>query len=235
MRKRLQRLAESRGPAIRRETPQQELADTLYQRQWQRSLEILQRPEEPALNAIRLCHSVHEASEQAWTVSQQLRKARVDCKAGCAWCCHTPVRSTILDAIGAAAARLSQLIDYDLPHRDRPSLLSNFAACPLLVEGQCSVYPQRPVVCRGYHSLDVGACKQRFDSRNPSLEPPMDVDLYGLVGMPQLATQDVLKQLGIDCRPVVLGLAVVALQNDFEGMVADWLNGGAAFENAIVL
>ncbi|MFN8612377.1 MAG: YkgJ family cysteine cluster protein [Vulcanimicrobiota bacterium] len=235
MRKRLQRLAESRGPAIRRETPQQELADTLYQRQWQRTLEILQRPEEPALNAIRLCHSVHEASEQAWTFGQQLRKARVDCRAGCAWCCHTPVRTTILDAIGAAAARLSQLIDYALPARDRQSLLANFAPCPLLVEGQCSVYPQRPVVCRGYHSLAVNACKGRFDTRNPALDPPMDVDLFGLVGMPQLATQTVLKELGIDSRPVVLGLAVVALQHDFEAMVADWLDGGTAFEKAVVL
>jgi Fe-S-cluster containining protein len=235
MRKRLQRLAESRGPAIRRDTPRHELADTLYQRQWQRTVEILQRPEDPALNAIRLCHSVHEASEQAWTVSAQMLTPKVDCKAGCAWCCHVPVRVHILDAIGAAAARLSQQLEYQLPSRKREDLQRMFAACPMLIDGQCSVYAQRPVICRAYHSSQVEVCKLRFESQDPELAVPKDTELYGLTGLPQLATSNVLGELGIDTRPVVLGLAVVALQEDFENMVADWLSGGQAFEEVIVL
>lgn len=235
MRKRLQRLAESRGPAIRRDTPRHELADTLYQRQWQRTVEILQRSEDPALNAIRLCHSVHEASEQAWTVSAQMLTPKLDCREGCAWCCHVPVQVHILDAIGAAAARLSQLIDYQLPSRKREDLQRMFGACPLLADGRCSVYLQRPVVCRAYHSSQVEVCKLRFENQDASLVVPKDTELYGFTGLPQLATSNVLSELGIDTRPVVLGLAVVALQEDFEGMVADWLSGGQAFEATVVL
>ena len=42
-------------------------------------------------------------------------------------------------------------------------------ACPFLegdqqgVGGKCSVYEVRPLVCRGYHSLDVHRCKRAFD------------------------------------------------------------------------
>lgn len=235
MRKRLARLVESKGPVIRRDTPQNELVDTVYQRQYARTLEILQRSEEPALKAIRLCHSVHVASEEAWEQGSQMFAPRIDCRAGCSFCCHTAVRVHILDAIGAAAPVLSRPLDYSLPSRRREDLARVFQPCPLLVEGRCSVYAQRPVICRGYHSKDVSACEQRFNLQDPKIGVPASLELYGLTGMPQTATVAVLTELGIDCRPVVLGLAVTALQQDFEGLVADWLDGGRCFEEVTVL
>ncbi|MBN9418379.1 MAG: YkgJ family cysteine cluster protein [Candidatus Eremiobacteraeota bacterium] len=235
MRKRLQRLAESKGPAIRRDSPQNELVDTLYQRQHARTLEILQLPEEPALKALRLCHSVHEASEQAWALGKDLHQPKIDCRSGCSWCCHVPVRAHILDAIGAAAPVLSTPLDYSLPSRRREDLVGIFQPCPLLVDGQCSIYPQRPVVCRAYQSRDESICRVRFDRQDPSISIPMSMELYGLTGMPQLATLSILGELGIDCRPVVLGLAIQALQQDFEGMVADWLDGGRSFDEVTVV
>ena len=235
MRKRLQRLSQSKGPAVRRGDPQQELADLLYQRQYQATLEILQQEEEDALKALRLAHSIHEASEQAYQVSSEALESKLDCRFGCAYCCHTPVQAHIVDAIGAAAARLSTPLDYQLPTRQRDQLKKIFLPCPLLDNGQCSIYAQRPVVCRAYQSSQVDACRQRFESQDPTAPVPMDVRLYGLTGMPQLATLDILQELGIDCRPVVLGLAVAALTRDFDGMVEDWLNGGRAFEEVVVL
>ncbi|MBX3168923.1 MAG: YkgJ family cysteine cluster protein [Candidatus Eremiobacteraeota bacterium] len=235
MRKRLQRLVESRGPAIRRDTPQNELVDTVYQRQYARTLEILQLPEEPALKAIRLCHSVHAASEQAWELGRQVFQPKIDCRAGCAFCCHMAVRVHILDAVGAAAPVLSRPLDYRLESRRREDLARVFQPCPLLVDGQCSIYAQRPVICRGYHSREVAMCEERFDRQDADLGIPMSLELYGLTGMPQMATLNILTELGIDCRPVVLGLAVSALQQNFEGMVADWLDGGRAFEEVTVV
>lgn len=235
MRKRLARLVESRGPVIRRDTPQNELVDTVYRGQYTRTLEILQRAEEPALKAIRLCHSVHEASEEAWRLGRQMFEPKVDCRSGCAFCCHVAVRVHILDAIGAAAPVLSKPLDYRLPSRRREDLARVFQPCPLLVEGRCSVYAQRPVICRGYHSREVSVCEQRLDRQDPTIGVPMSLELYGLTGMPQVAALAVLSELGIDCRPVVLGLAVTALQQDFEGMVADWLDGGRCFEEVTVV
>jgi len=235
MRKRLQRLTQSKGPVIRRGDPQQELTDTLYQQQYMATLAILQQDEEDALKALRLAHSVHQASEKAYQVSSEFLESKLDCRSGCAYCCHTPVQAHILDAIGAAAARLSTPLAYELPTRQRDQLKKIFLPCPLLHNGQCSIYAQRPVVCRAYQSSQVDACRQRFESQNPALPVPMDVRLYGLTGMPQLASLDIFQELGIDCRPVVLGLAVAALTRDFDGMVSDWLNGGRAFEEVVVL
>jgi hypothetical protein len=235
MRKRLQRLAESKGPVIRRDTPQNELADTLYQRQYQRTLEILQMSEEPARKAIRLCHSVHESSEEGSALGYQLHQPKLDCHTGCSWCCHQPVRTHILDAIGAAAPVLSRPLDYSLPSRSRQDLARSFAPCPMLVDHQCSIYRHRPVVCRAYQSRDVQRCQQRFHNQEVDANIPVSLELYGLTGMGQLATAKVLEELGIDCRPVVLGLAIQALQRDFEGMVADWLDGGNSFEDVTVL
>lgn len=235
MRKRLARLAESKGPVIRRDTPQNELVDSVYQRQYLRTLEILQLSEEPTRKAIRLCHSVHTASEEAWGLGRDLFQPKVDCRSGCAFCCHVAVRVHILDAIGAAAPVLSTPLDYRVESRRRDDLARVFQACPLLQQGQCSIYAQRPVVCRGYHSRQVTVCQQRFDDQDADVGVPMSLELYGLTGMPQMATLNILTELGIDCRPVVLGLAVSALQQNFEGMVADWLDGGQAFEDVTVL
>lgn len=235
MRKRLQRLVDSKAPAIRRDTPLNEMMDTVYQGQYLHTLEILQRPEAATLKAIRLCHSVHAASEQAWGLGREMLEPQIDCRAGCAFCCHVAVRVHILDAIGAAAPVLSKPLNYQLESRRREDLARVFQPCPLLEEGQCSIYSQRPVVCRAYHSRQVAQCRGRFDNHDPDLGIPMSLELYGLTGMPQLATTTVLAELGIDCRPVVLGLALTALQQDFEGMVADWLDGGRAFEEVTVL
>ena len=39
-------------------------------------------------------------------------------------------------------------------------------ACPLLVDGACSVYRHRPLACRQATSLDLAACVDEFEGRN---------------------------------------------------------------------
>jgi hypothetical protein len=34
--------------------------------------------------------------------------------------------------------------------------------CPLLEDGACSVYEVRPLICRGWSSLDASACERHF-------------------------------------------------------------------------
>lgn len=36
--------------------------------------------------------------------------------------------------------------------------------CPLLVDNRCSVYPVRPIACRGWNSTDARACEISYDS-----------------------------------------------------------------------
>lgn len=47
--------------------------------------------------------------------------------------------------------------------------------CPLLVEGRCSVYPVRPVICRTHFvSSHPSLCRASFDSR-PAAEPAVSL------------------------------------------------------------
>jgi hypothetical protein len=46
-------------------------------------------------------------------------------------------------------------------------------ACPLLVDGGCSVYRYRPLVCRQATSLDLAVCIDEFEGRNLSARIPI--------------------------------------------------------------
>ena len=239
MRKRLQRLLEAKPPLIRRGDPQQELVDTLYANQYRQTLEILAglSGDNAADVATALSRSLHHACQQAWqAAAEQFPEAppKIHCRQGCNWCCHEPLQVHILDAIGVASANLPPL-NYSLPTRERAGLKKIFKACPMLVDGQCSVYEHRPVICRAYHSTDVAACQRVVESQDAGRQIPMDLRLYGYTGLPQEATMKVLEELGIDRRPVVLGLAVAALQQDFAGLTRDWLSGGDAFDAVAVI
>ena len=70
------------------------------------------------------------------------------CRNGCSYCCHTPVAILQLEAdilsqvTGRKANRVTGMIsasDAQKHHRQ---------PCPFLVKGKCSVYANRPMVCR---------------------------------------------------------------------------------------
>lgn len=240
-RKRIQRLLESRPPVKRGGDPRQDAVDALWDRQYRRTLELLNEatPERAPEIAIALSHSLHEAAEEATRVAQEWHpnsREGVQCKAGCNWCCHEPLQVSILDAIGVAAVDLSTPLDYrlDMP-LERHSLKQTFLACPMLVDGMCSVYASRPVICRAYHSLNVQRCQEIVQAQIPGRQVPMHLELYGFAGLPQEGALQALAEVGIDRRPVVLGLAVRELRDNFEAMTRDWLTGGNAFDRVAVL
>jgi Fe-S-cluster containining protein len=99
------------------------------------------------------------------------------CKAGCSYCCHYKV--------GARAEEVFQIVDFVRTKFSAPRLqrlqedvarnaatmrvktsaeqLAANLPCPLLDNGQCSVYAVRPASCRKFHATDVAGCKQSFD------------------------------------------------------------------------
>jgi hypothetical protein len=239
LRKRIQRLLSSPPPAIHRKDPKQEIVDTLYQKQYLRVLGLLSEatPETCEKTCIALAHSLHEASDEAWQAAAGLFPEGIEqmqCREGCSHCCNEPLGVNILDAIALAAARQSNPLDYTLDTRDRWQLKALFQPCPMLKDGRCSVYHARPVICRAYHSSNVGRCQEVLDTRDSGRQVPMDLMIFGYTGLPQEATLKVFEEVGIDRRPVVLGLAVAALGEDFEGMTRDWLSGGSAFDDVVV-
>ena len=188
--------------------------------------------------AVQLAQSVHQAAGEAQQTAGRLYPQalqQMKCRSGCSWCCYEQLQVHILDAV-AVAANLSQPFEYQLETRYSHQIKRIFRPCPFLSEEKtCTIYENRPLPCRAHHSVDLERCRQAVENQDPERQVPMHIRYYSFTGLPQEATLKVFEELDIDGRPVVLGLAVAALKNDFAGVTADWLSGGAAFEECTIL
>jgi len=96
---------------------------------------------------------------------------RVACTKGCSHCCANFIAASIPEVLAVAAQvraqsagghialdeRLSQAVSdgRDWAGARRATITM---PCPLLVDHACSVYPGRPLACRGYASTEVAVC-----------------------------------------------------------------------------
>ncbi|MEI7612238.1 MAG: YkgJ family cysteine cluster protein [Betaproteobacteria bacterium] len=83
-------------------------------------------------------------------------KPYVACKPGCAHCCRVPALIYEREAIQMAKASGRTMVR--LQFRPREEVLSSATKffgqpCPFLASHECSIYEQRPLVCRVHHSL----------------------------------------------------------------------------------
>lgn len=84
------------------------------------------------------------------------------CAKGCSACCHNPAIINELDAMliaqatGTQAVTPKRIFDVAAGPEVRGEYLSHYAgvACAFLKDGICSIYAQRPMVCRVHHSLE---------------------------------------------------------------------------------
>lgn len=115
------------------------------------------------------------------------RDQRVACRRGCAHCCVT-VASVSPPEIFRVAGWLRrnragspelgrEAVLARCVEKSRPTLAEMFTAkvpCPALVDNECGVHPARPLACRQFFSLSVGACIRKFghdEGEVPFLEP----------------------------------------------------------------
>jgi hypothetical protein len=149
---------------------------------------------------------VHDAHSHAdWLADGAKRlipPGPIACREGCSFCCHLRVVTTIpevlqitakvrsdsgsegIEALRRRIARYrAATTGLDVAARRRLRV-----ACPLLVDGLCSVYAVRPMSCRGWNSLDVGGCEADFldpsrGVRVPVYEPQYQVNAFVQDGM----------------------------------------------------
>ena len=101
----------------------------------------------------------------------------IDCQPGCSFCCYYKVEArayeivVIVDYVkshfsgpqqATLLARAEQNLE-EMKGLSRAEQLATNQACLFLLDGQCSIYPVRPVKCRDFHATDVALCKQSFD------------------------------------------------------------------------
>ncbi len=110
--------------------------------------------------------------------------AALACRRGCAYCCHSfvgviaPEVFRLADAVRASKAGA---LAADAVHA-RCGPLKGIAPqdrigaklpCPLLVDGLCGVYADRPMVCRQTTSLSLEACIDEYEDRNRNVQVPV--------------------------------------------------------------
>lgn len=104
-------------------------------------------------------------------------------------------------------------------------------SCPLLVDGKCSVYEVRPLVCHGYTSYSWAACADSLRHSRTSKCVPLDWGRRGTYGGAQDGMITALCDLGFEKQPLELiaALKVALAEPD---IVERWLGGEAVFANA---
>ena len=104
-------------------------------------------------------------------------RPHVACESGCSACCH--MNTLIYEHEAKRLAEVSGRRMATLPYRPLDVVLAegkkyNLQPCPFLVNSRCSVYEDRPLVCRVHHSLSDSAldCNPFVSSGRPPMYNP---------------------------------------------------------------
>jgi len=163
------------------------------------------------------------------------------CRAGCAFCCAIPVAVSAPEAL-YIAAYLQETLSAEAQIELRTHLSARAEerqgrtvdagrtnqrfCCFLCEDRQCSIYPIRPLACRGYNSLSRSACEEAFtgqDDRVHMHEGVREVAagvIYGLI----LAS----KKLGLEWGRYELETAVLRAL-DTPDAAQRWARGERVF------
>jgi Fe-S-cluster containining protein len=105
------------------------------------------------------------------------------CARGCHHCCHNPISLTPAEALalGRYAERtldpaflktVRARVEAALPvlhgrSREQMGEVRHLLLCPFIEGGTCMVHHARPLVCRGWNSVDASACERSVRLREP--------------------------------------------------------------------
>lgn len=166
-------------------------------------------------------------------------KAAIACRKGCAYCCHSFVGIIAPEAFRLANAMRrrsggspsAQLVQ----ERCRPLLglrpsdrIGRKLPCPLLMDDICSVYADRPMVCRQTTSLSFEACIDEFEDRNRQAQIPISPLHMTYVGNTHVAMLGALRAVGLPSSSYELSSAL-SLALTVPDAEQRWLSGDNVF------
>lgn len=225
-----------------RPSAREEVQRTARQRIEEHTVAALKQERSPmsvvrlGLDAVRNCEGVAE------TFLQEFQPA-LACREGCDYCCYPPVAATIPEVANIVAYVLSQM-----PQEQQLSLQERVRevheetsgmsgqershtniACPYLEEGRCSVYPVRPLACRGFNSTDREVCEAVFaNPANPPKVPTFVPILVCAQGMKEGLAAGLLRQ-GLANPMVDLVKGSAKLFASLDESLEHWLEGEDVF------
>lgn len=173
------------------------------------------------------------------TIGKMPQAPAFQCTKGCNYCCHSAVSVSAPEVF-----RLVRLIDAT-PSFDKAAALGRANArkastmeavlafktpCPLLVEGDCSVYAERPMGCRQFVSTNLAGCQTAFERGGGNLPFVPAAANAGLILRSLLL--GAAASLGLNAATYELSsaLSIALAEPDAE---TRWLAGENVFANAL--
>ncbi len=138
---------------------------------WQAAYQVTYQSMTLALDGAGSAGAVLEAAgmaqgqlDEALGETTRLLGAELGCGAGCSFCCwlRIDVRAHEVFLLVRELRRTrteAELEALRVAAVARVQAGKGASACPLLAEGRCSVYGQRPAACRRHHSRSTAACE----------------------------------------------------------------------------
>jgi hypothetical protein len=107
---------------------------------------------------------------------RRIADVEVACRKGCSFCCNIWVSATAPEALfvvksikaaDRARARESVAAAHAVTGgKSAEERTRIFQPCPMLAANSCSVYPSRPLMCRGAASIDANVCERAYVQRS---------------------------------------------------------------------
>lgn len=168
------------------------------------------------------------------------------CGSGCTYCCHLQVEISVPELVSLVSyidenfslaeieALKARVDEAERQTRGLNSYERLFARvrCPLLSDGQCSVYPARPLVCRGYNSYNWAICAQDLSYPRSWRLVPHDAAQKNIYSDVLEGVSSGLKEEGLSSELLEL-IAALRIALDRPDACERWLAGEPVFEPAI--
>lgn len=245
-------LTHAAGTTMAPSREETELFEHMYQSQRETARAILHKGKtrrQMELATVELAMNAGKALDRLIATTNRVHALRGDtpvaCRAGCSWCCYLQVTASPIevfrivkalrkqlsaDEIGELRARV-RAVDQRTHRLNAADRLRSRIACPLLDNGRCLVYADRPLACRGWTSYDAEDCRRAVE----------DGDIKVIVkpdNLPRLGASAVSKGVeteidnaNFDGRPVELVAALRIVLEEPDSMKR-WLKGQLVFANA---
>lgn len=175
------------------------------------------------------------------------------CRKGCSFCCHQSVMATAAEVVHAAKFLHDNLSESEvLRLRDRVATRARQAdgmdndqrmdqriACAFLMDDICTIYPVRPLQCRGGFSEDAEYCRNLLENREETQDAVARGAIDGkyllvpkmLYDSAQVGMAGALKKDGLNSDPLELTAAMAIALGD-RNIAEKWLRGWPVFERA---
>jgi len=233
------------------ELAEQMLEPTTMQAIFEDTTAIIARDRTPD-GLVALVNNAIETMEALW---QDLRDEApaAACRKGCSHCCHQSVMVTAPEVVYAAKFLHDNLTETEVVRLrdivaararqgdglDNHERMDQRIPCAFLMNEICSIYPVRPLQCRGGFSEDADYCRTLLEDREGTQAALRKGDIDGkylllpkmLYDSAQVGMAGALGKDGLNAKPLDLSAAMAIALGD-RNVAEKWLRGWPVFESA---